>query len=176
MRDEHYLKAPIPPLKSPNHLLPLQNPAHSFCRGCLPPRPSPPCSPCSRVAFRVPSLLASMPWCTRRWWKPHRATSRPQGGRALSLLSVPRGIGFEGRNLCFSGVFLTALVLCMRSPLRLPMRSCPCFCLPTRGLSPCTVRLQWKASGFGRRLPWKQKSRLSLENILSPSLNYLLTV
>lgn len=88
----------------------------------------------------------------------------------------PMELASKGKVFASLVFFLTALVLCMRSPLHLPTGSCPCFCLPTRGLSPCTVRLQWKASGFGRRLPWKQKSRLSLENILSLSLNYLLTV
>lgn len=48
--------------------------------------------------------------------------------------------------------------------------------LPTKWFPPSTVWLEQKASGLGNRLPWKQKTRLSLENILSLSFNYLLTV
>lgn len=68
------------------------------------------------------------------------------------------------------------LLLHRMSPLHFPAGSCHLTHLPAKGLSPSTVGMEQKAAGLRRRLPWKQKTRLSLKNILSLSFNYLVTV
>lgn len=76
--------------------------------------------------------------------------------------------------LCF-GVYGSPSALQNVSPSP-PSRVMHLAHLLAEGLSPSAVWLEEKASGLGRRLPWQQKTRLSLKTILSLSFNYLLTV
>lgn len=106
----------------------------------------------------------------RWWWWPHGVTTAPW----MDISRLIPGCPWKW-HLCFScGLGLMAVLLCRMSPLYLPAGSCHLTHLLAKGLSPSPLWLEQKASALGRKLPWKQKTGLSLKTILSLSFNYLL--